>query len=72
MDISMDIHAKSVDMDKSRINHLVGPTHSTTPEPHRKLDAEEGERGGRGVPPKPTRVWERCISSSAWSRKRIW
>jgi len=28
----------------------VGPTHSTTPGPTGKLDAEEGDRGGEGCP----------------------
>ena len=30
--------------------------------PTGKLDAEEGERGGRGVPlPSQVKAWERCI-----------
>jgi len=36
----------------------VGPTHSTTPGPTGKLEAEEGEGGGKGVPlPNQIGVW---------------
>ena len=44
---------------QGRINHLVGPMHSTTPGPTGKLDAKEGERGGRDIPlPSQLGVWE--------------
>jgi len=54
---------------QGRINHLVGPTHSTTPGPRWKARrTPKRERGAGRVVPSPIN-WsgERCISSSAVS-----
>jgi len=76
----MLVSSITVQYTQGRINHLVGPTHSTTPGPYWKARRRRGREGWGGVSTVHTPTYygsgERCISSWVGSgrspgRKRI-